>query len=137
MDRPDLLPQEFEEKKLYALHPLTGKNPVNKTPIIGFDVETEHVPDDFNRVSGRPVKCWRQDFVLGAVVWEDHEKVFRDRDTMAEFLLTRQFRDSLILATNLEFDMGILYPNIHERFKIIYRHCLKGAILKNNNIASF
>lgn len=126
MAQDNLSEGEYDDK-LYKLHPLTGK-PKNKLPIVGFDVETAHVKSDLIRVSGKITPCWEQKFILGAVVWDNNEKVFHNREEMAEFLLSRQFRDSLILATHLEFDMGILYPNIHERFKIIFRQNLKGAI---------
>lgn len=129
MDQSELN-NEFEEK-LSMLRPLTGK-PKNKIPIAAFDVETEHARNDLLRSNGKLTPSWEQRFVLGAVVWDGNEQVFRDRDEMGDFLVSREMRDHFILATNLEFDMGILYPNIHERFKLIYRHNLKGAFYLEN-----
>jgi hypothetical protein len=110
-----------------VLMPLRGKA-FNKMPIYAFDVETEHVRSDFKRKNNSDVKCYRQDFVLGSVVGNNLKRTFRDRNEMAEFLLSREMRDSLIYAHNLEFDFGILYGDRLNEFQLVHRHRLLSAV---------
>lgn len=112
--------------KLYKLRPLKG-HVENKIKIFGFDVETYHERDDIIRASGKVNMAWNQKFLLGCVYSADSQQTFRDAKEMRDFLLSRNTRDSMVFATNLEFDLGVLFPDMHEKFKIIYRHKLLGA----------
>lgn len=107
--------------------PLTGKA-VNNMPVFAFDTETEHVRSDFERKNGIKTKCFRQDFLLGSVVGDNgFQKVFYDKDEMADFLVSWKTRDALIYAHNLEFDFGILYPKRLDEFNLIHRGHLIAA----------
>ena len=115
---------EFYSK---VLTPLKGKAS-NKKPVYGFDVETEHVSDDFKRKSGIVVEAQRQEFTLGSVVGKNSCEVFTDRKKMADYLLRESMRGSYIAATNLEFDFNILFSDRLKDFRYIYRHGLLAAI---------
>ncbi len=116
--------KEFHDNLLV---PLKGKA-CNKLEVFGFDIETEHVRKDFLRKSGKSVKCWEQNFVVGSVVGDNTEEVFRDKREMQDYLLGRKFRGSYIFATNLEFDFNMLFRDRLNDFSFIYRHGLLAAI---------
>jgi len=116
------------------LKPLTGVA-TNKSEIFGFDVETKHIREDFIRKSGKKVKCWRQDFVVGSIVGKNYEKVFKDRQEMCDTMLSRKFRGQTLMATNLEFDFNMLFHDNLKDFNLIYRHGLLASTYrerKNN-----
>ena len=108
-------------------YPLKSKAE-NKFDVYGFDVETLHKQNNFSRKSGKEVNCMQQDFLMGSVYGKDGYKVFWDREDMREYLLNRKFRDSVIFATNLEFDFMQLYHDMIEKFHIIYNNSLLAAI---------
>ena len=109
------------------LFPLKPKAP-NKFDVYGFDVETTHTKNNFKRKSGKKVSCMRQDFLMGSVYGKEGHKVFWDKEEMKEYLLTRKFRNTMIFATNLEFDFLQLYHENIEKFHLIYNNSLIAAI---------
>jgi len=110
-----------------VLFPLKGKVH-NKMKIFGFDVETEHIPQSFRRRNGNLVNARRQDFVMGSLVGDNVEKVFWDREEMADHLLKKKYNNAYLLATNLEFDWSMLYYDRSKEFFKIHRHSLLAAI---------
>lgn len=93
---------------------------VNSKKIFAFDVETYHTDE----ISPRNLKYKRQEFLMGSVVGNGIEKTFWNKKEMQKFLISdRELRDSLIFATNLDFDFNILYDDYNLKdFKFIERN---------------
>jgi len=100
----------------------------NKFDVYGFDVETTHHQKNFKRKSGKKVSCQKQDFLMGSVYGKDGPKVFWDKESMKEYLLSRKFMGSQVFATNLEFDFLQLYDSDIHKFHLIYNNSLIAAI---------
>lgn len=100
----------------------------NNFKIFAFDVETEHIKNDFKRKTGKNVTCHTQEFIMGSVIGEGEKPyIFWDRKKMGDYLLGRKFRGGIILATNLEFDFNMIYWDRYSEFrKPIYRNGLLG-----------
>jgi len=83
-------------KKCNVLKPLSSKIP--KYRIYGFDIETV----------GR-----KNDFLMGSIVGKDTCRVFWNKETMIEHIINNPsfYRQSLIFATNLGFDILGLFAN--------------------------
>lgn len=109
------------------LKPITSRA-YNKMPVFGFDVETEHIQDSYARANGNIIDIRRQRFIMGSVVGKNTKKVFWEKEQMKEYLLSRKMMDSLIFATNLEFDLNQIFDDPAKDFKLIYRHGLLAAI---------
>jgi len=79
-----------------TLQPLTGK--IRKQDYIGFDVETFGVDNKF--YSG----CFYY-YKRGVEKFE----YFTDKYKMLSFILRREFRNKTVVATNLSFDLSVLF----------------------------
>lgn len=113
------------------LMPLKGK-PSNDIDVYGFDVETHHKKHVFTRKSGKKVEALKNEFYMGSVVGRNMKRVFYDKKEMADFLVSRTMRDSLLFATNLEFDFNVLFSDRLAEFgKPIYRNRLIGITKKH------
>lgn len=108
------------------------KRAVNNFKVFGFDVETYQSQANFFRKNGNEVHALRQDFLMGSVVGDGVKRVFWDKQDMREFLLSRTTRDSMIFATNLEFDLNQLFRIPGELYPI-FRHRLIAAIKVQKN----
>jgi len=113
------------------LVPLTTPTKNNSIKYYGFDVETVHNSHDITDCKDNIIKAYKNDFYMGSVVGKDLKKAFYDKEEMKNFLLNKRFRNSYIFATNLEFDFNTLFGADHDKFKLIYRAGLKGAIYKD------
>lgn len=90
----------------------------NNKKIIAFDVETIQ-----EEVYTNDISYIKQEFYMGSVVSNDIRRIFYDKKQMQDFLLSRTTRDSLIFATNLDFDFNILFDKENlERFHYIERN---------------
>ena len=67
----------------------------NKKDIYAFDVETYQIPHD---------GYTEQKFLMGSVVGDGVKKLFWEQKDMANYLISRKLRGSMVFATNLEFD---------------------------------
>lgn len=97
----------FYSNRLRTLSPR-----IRKHIFIGFDVETY---GDENK------------FYSGGLYWEDRGKIrfdyFTDAEKMCKFILARKFKNKYIVATNLDFDLTVLFYNTKywNKFKILMR----------------
>src|SRR3972149_448548 len=87
----------------------------NNKKIFAFDVETlqtDELADDFQYT--------KQIFLMGSVVSDGLKRVFWDKKEMQNFILSRTTRDSLIFATNMDFDFNILFDSNENLEKFSY-----------------
>jgi len=121
--------KKSDKQKFYKglFFPLKARA-LNEMDVYGFDVESIHLKNDFKRKSGKNVSCWKQEFLMGSVYGKNGVKVFWNREDMADHLLSRKFRSSMIFATNLEFDFNMLYYDRLEEFHLVYNNSLIAAI---------
>lgn len=84
----------------------------NNKKIFAFDVETWQD----NKKTELDLHYKHQHFLMGCVVGDNLRKTFWDKKDMADFLLSWSARDSMIFATNLDFDFNMLFSG-DKRFK--------------------
>lgn len=83
----------------------------NNKNIYGFDVETKQEQKD---------GYIEQKFYMGSIVGKNMKRVFFDAKVFADFLCSRQFRNSLLYATNLEFDFRHIFQGNNKHFKDMF-----------------
>lgn len=85
------------------------KQQFNKRQIYGFDIETTGVKNDFYCAS-----VWHKD---------KEPKIFFDKDKCIEFFKQKCFRNSIVAATNLQFDFFGLFYEKEEimNFRTLFR----------------
>jgi len=91
-------------------------NYINRTPIYGFDVETEQI-DQGDYIEQR--------FLMGSIVGDDMCQVFWNAEEMRDQMMNNwKFRKSILMATNLDFDYTHLFQNSKDNKKVhkIYRN---------------
>jgi len=120
--------QGYKSKSI-GLEPLKAQA-MNKMKVFGFDVETVHSKETY-----KGKEYIKQEFLMGSVVGPDHEHVFDDAGEMRDYLLSRATRDSIIAATNLEFDFNILFRKQEhlDKFFLISNNRLIAAIHREEN----
>ena len=114
-----------------VLMPLKGK-PSNKKNIFSFDVETHHIDFEYTYKNGNTVTMKKQLFLCGSIVGKDFCMYTKDKNKFISVLLSSKTRNSIIAATNLQFDFMCLFGDNLSNFKLIYRHGLLAAIYKKD-----
>lgn len=82
----------------------------NTNKVVSFDVET-YQEDCMNG----NIPYIKQKFLMGSVVSDDDKIIFWNKKDMQDYILSKKLRNSLIFATNLDFDFNILFDKYDGR----------------------